>query len=175
MQALLLSKVCCVQTWGNRADALVRQAELLAEVTPAQSGDDAVGQAFAQAMQAYEKACSMTSSEQGDDLPGLLHNWGVGLRSMADLQKVSSCHRHEVAGPFSKPNNQDAFARLHSVCIVSDDHHEHHRLKHCILLNTSLRQGWWHCMSPGMRSMYVRVCKHMPSAELRQAMCNAGC
>jgi len=74
VQALLLSKVCCVQTWGNRADALVRQAELLAEVTPAQSGDDAVGQAFAQAMQAYEKACSMTSSEQGDDLPGLLHN-----------------------------------------------------------------------------------------------------
>ncbi len=82
--------VSVVQTWGNRADALVRQAELLAEVTPAQSGDDAVGQAFAQAMQAYEKACSMTSSEQGDDLPGLLHNWGVGLRSMADLQKVLS-------------------------------------------------------------------------------------
>ncbi len=84
------SAMCFVQTWGNRADALVRQAELLAEVTPAQSGDDAVGQAFEQAMQAYEKACSMTSSEQGDDLPGLLHNWGVGLRSMADLQKVLS-------------------------------------------------------------------------------------
>ncbi|DBA87568.1 TPA: hypothetical protein ACH3X1_004592 [Trebouxia sp. C0004] len=86
-------------TWGNRADALVRQAELLAEVTPAQVGGDAVGQAFAQAMQAYEKACSMTSSEQGDDLPGLLHNWGVGLRSMADLQKdaEAACNIYALA------------------------------------------------------------------------------
>lgn len=90
LQAVLLSRVCIVQTWGNRADALVRQAELLAEVTPAQLGENAVGQSFAEALQAYEKACSMTSSEQGDDLPGLLHNWGVGLRSMADLQQVLS-------------------------------------------------------------------------------------
>lgn len=40
-------------------------------------------------MQAFEAACSMTSSEQGDDLPGLLHNWGVGLSSMADQLQVS--------------------------------------------------------------------------------------
>ncbi|KAA6425736.1 MAG: hypothetical protein FRX49_04111 [Trebouxia sp. A1-2] len=86
-------------TWGNRADALVRQAELLAEVTPAQLGENAVGQSFAEALQAYEKACSMTSSEQGDDLPGLLHNWGVGLRSMADLQQdaEAACNMYALA------------------------------------------------------------------------------
>jgi hypothetical protein len=112
LQAVLLSKVCFVQTWGNRADALVRQAELLAEVTPAQSGDDAVGHAYAQAMQAYEKACSMTSSEQGDDLPGLLHNWGVGLRSMADLQKVSSCHRHELAEPSPEAKQPGCYCKV---------------------------------------------------------------
>lgn len=118
MQAVLLSNVCFVQTWGNRADALVRQAELLAEVTPAQVGDDAVGQAFAQAMQAYEKACSMTSSEQGDDLPGLLHNWGMGLHSMADLQKVLSLSHTCSCWAFLKAKQpgsicKDAFS-LHS-------------------------------------------------------------
>lgn len=76
------------QTWGNRADAMVRQAELLAEIDRGQSVGSAVGQAYGQAMDAYDRACSMTSSEQGDDLPGLLHNWGVGLRSMADHQQV---------------------------------------------------------------------------------------
>ena len=67
---------------------MVRQAELLAEIEGGQSDGSAVGQAYSQAMQAYDRACSMTSSEQGDDLPGLLHNWGVGLRSMADHQQV---------------------------------------------------------------------------------------
>ena len=76
-----------VQTWGNRADALVRQAELLGEV----GGEgNASRQAYNQAMEAYSVACSMTSSEQGDDLPGLLHNWGVGLRSMADHDQVQN-------------------------------------------------------------------------------------
>ena len=81
----MLTMSVVVQTWGNRADALVRQAELLGDV----SGEgNASRQAYNQAMEAYSVACSMTSSEQGDDLPGLLHNWGVGLRSMADHDQV---------------------------------------------------------------------------------------
>lgn len=40
-------------------------------------------------MQAFETACCMTSSEHGDDLPGLLHNWGVGLSAMAEQLNVS--------------------------------------------------------------------------------------
>ncbi|KAG2442009.1 hypothetical protein HYH02_009801 [Chlamydomonas schloesseri] len=38
---------------------------------------------FAAALAAYESACSHTDSSQGDDLPGLLCNWGAGLLSMA--------------------------------------------------------------------------------------------
>lgn len=75
-----------LQTWGNIGDALTRQGELQSE-----AGDSSAGQdAFGQAMQAFEMACSMSSSEQGDDLPGLLHNWGVGLSSMADHIMVCS-------------------------------------------------------------------------------------
>ena len=75
-----------LQTWGNKADALVRKGELLAEVKSHQTASQ---QAYSQAMEAYNTACSMSSSDQGDDLPGLLHNWGVGLCSLAEHQQVS--------------------------------------------------------------------------------------
>lgn len=35
------------------------------------------------AVQSYESSCSMTDSSAGDDLPGLLHNWGVGLHTIS--------------------------------------------------------------------------------------------
>lgn len=79
-----------MQTWGNRADAFVRQAELMAESSTAgEAGQQASRHAYAQSMEAYGTACSLTSSEQGDDLPGLLHNWGVGLASMAEHTQVT--------------------------------------------------------------------------------------
>ena len=73
-----------LQTWGNRADAFVRQAELMAEGNAGKGREQACQQAYEQGMEAYATACSLSSSEQGDDLPGLLHNWGVGLRVMAE-------------------------------------------------------------------------------------------
>lgn len=79
-----------MQTWGNRADAFVRQAELVAEGAGEQAGRESSQQAYEQGMEAYATACSLTSTEQGDDLPGLLHNWGVGLRSMAEHTAVRS-------------------------------------------------------------------------------------
>ena len=71
MRALL------VQTYSNLADAYVSIAERLASGGDAQSSQ----RAYEEAMAAYERACSLSSSEHGDDLPGLLHNWGVGLFS----------------------------------------------------------------------------------------------
>ena len=62
----------------------MRQAELMAESDAGQGREQAFEQAYQQGMEAYATSCSMSSSEQGDDLPGLLHNWGVGLRSMAE-------------------------------------------------------------------------------------------
>ena len=83
-----------MQTWGNRADALVRQAELMAESNAEQAGQGEARQVYEQGMEAYSTACSLTSSEQGDDLPGLLHNWGVGLSFIAQHAQVQlqSCH-----------------------------------------------------------------------------------
>lgn len=60
----------------------------MAECSARQGGEQASRQAYEQGMEAYATACSLSSSEQGDDLPGLLHNWGVGLRSMAEHTPV---------------------------------------------------------------------------------------
>ena len=37
------------------------------------------------ACRAYEEATSWSNSEDGDDLPGLLCNWGTGLLAMAEV------------------------------------------------------------------------------------------
>lgn len=76
-----------IQTWSNLADTLVKHAELLQEAGDAHSCTGAV---YGQAMAAYAKACSLCSSEDGDDLPGLLHNWGVGLHSLGTHAQVSN-------------------------------------------------------------------------------------
>lgn len=56
-----------------------------------ESGQVEQGQGhFREALQAYEHSCSLSDSQQGDDLPGLLHNWGVGLHSFASHTQVTS-------------------------------------------------------------------------------------
>lgn len=81
IQALQAKVLTCaatfVQTWSNLGDTLVSHAERSFD-----SGDLAASQQlYNGARQAYDRACSLSSSDQGDDLPGLLHNWGVGLHS----------------------------------------------------------------------------------------------
>ena len=74
-----------LQTWSNLADTLVARAELLDEDGDAES---CVAAVYGEAMAAYSKACMLSSSEEGDDLPGLLFNWGVGLHSLGTHAKV---------------------------------------------------------------------------------------
>ncbi len=74
-----------LQTWSNLADTLVSQAELLEQQGVA---DARVPSLYSKAMAAYGKACMLSSSEEGDDLPGLLNNWGVGLHSQGTHAKV---------------------------------------------------------------------------------------
>lgn len=50
---------------------------------------DIARQVYTNAMTQYEKACTLSNSDQGDDLPGLLHNWGVGLQSAGTKLKVN--------------------------------------------------------------------------------------
>ncbi|PSC72882.1 hypothetical protein C2E20_4035 [Micractinium conductrix] len=66
-------------TWSNLADALIQQAELCCEAGQGQAG----GALFQEAMQAYHRACSLSDAADGDDVPGLLVNWGRGLLAMA--------------------------------------------------------------------------------------------
>jgi hypothetical protein len=74
-----------VQTWSNLGDALVKRAEVLAEAGGAEAS---IGAAYSEAMAAYGRACQLSASEAGDDLPGLLHNWGVGLHSLGTHTQV---------------------------------------------------------------------------------------
>ena len=62
---------------SNLGDVLVS----LGEQQVASKQHEAARESYARAMEVYNGACSTSSSEAGDDLPGLLHNWGVGLYS----------------------------------------------------------------------------------------------
>lgn len=66
-------------TWSNLADAAVAGCRAAVE-----GGDaGAAAQLAAQAREGYAKACELSSTENGDDLPGLLANWGRGLLTIA--------------------------------------------------------------------------------------------
>lgn len=65
-------------TWNNLGDSLIQQAEF-----EAAKGDAA--QVFYRALHAYEKACALSSSENGDNLPALLCDWGAGLLAFASI------------------------------------------------------------------------------------------
>ncbi len=84
-----LAEECCHQaiareedasTYSNLGDILVQHGELLCK---AGSLTDGVSK-FTKAREAYAKACELSSSEQGDNLPGLLLNWGAGVLTAAE-------------------------------------------------------------------------------------------
>ena len=79
------TSVWSLQIWSNFGDASVSTGEQLSE-----AGQMGEGQGhYREALQAYERSCSLSDSQQGDDLPGLLHNWGVGLHSLASRAQVT--------------------------------------------------------------------------------------
>ncbi len=84
----------------NLADTLVRRAEALQEGGPGGGAPEKARAqvAYERAMAAYERACGLSSSEAGDDLPGLLHNWGVGLHSLGTHALVRGFDRDLCSG-----------------------------------------------------------------------------
>ncbi|GJP32917.1 hypothetical protein CLOM_g17500 [Closterium sp. NIES-68] len=69
---------------SNLGDCAVKMAELTCPERPASPHPwDQASPHYERAMQAYGTACSLCDARVGDDLPGLLHNWGVGLLSAA--------------------------------------------------------------------------------------------
>ena len=74
-------------TWSNLADCLVQYAQLLAEGPSLSARRSEVPEICSEAIRAYERSCSLSDSSQGDDLPGLLCNWGSGLLAIAQMTK----------------------------------------------------------------------------------------
>lgn len=74
-----------VQVASNLGDVLVS----IGEQQVASGQQEAARESYGKAMEAYSNACSTSSSEAGDDLPGLLHNWGVGLHSAGTCLQVT--------------------------------------------------------------------------------------
>ncbi|GLC42096.1 hypothetical protein PLESTM_001290900 [Pleodorina starrii] len=66
---------------------------------------------FAAAILSYEAACSMSDSSQGDDLPGLLSNWGAGLLSLAGCMQDPSSRLPLLEQAASRLGQAAAFDR----------------------------------------------------------------
>lgn len=87
--AAVPTALCCPQTLSNLGDALVALA-----CAQCQAGDAAGGsETMSRAEAAYRRACELSDSADGDDLPGLLCNWSCGLRSASQHVPVSGAAR----------------------------------------------------------------------------------
>ncbi|KAL6757494.1 hypothetical protein V8C86DRAFT_3135512 [Haematococcus lacustris] len=73
-------------TLANMGDALMQWAEASWQA----EGGNAGAQLCQQALQCYDNACQMCDSSEGDDLAGLLCNWGSGLATAAQYQDPQS-------------------------------------------------------------------------------------
>ena len=73
-----------MQTYSNLGDVLISVAERFADADEVEKARTA----YSDAMIHYDKACTMSNSDKGDDLPGLLLNWGSGLHSAGSRLKV---------------------------------------------------------------------------------------
>ncbi|GFR51857.1 hypothetical protein Agub_g14327 [Astrephomene gubernaculifera] len=69
------------------------------------------GGEFSGALAAYEAACALSDSEQGDDLPGLLCNWGAGLLSMAGCLQDPAARLPLLEAAASRLNHAASFDR----------------------------------------------------------------
>lgn len=72
------------QTWSNLGACHKEAGEVLAGEGRAQLAEEQ----YEKAVEAYGKACSLCSAAAGDDLPSLLHDWGVALYSYASYTTV---------------------------------------------------------------------------------------
>ena len=81
-----------MQTWSNLADSLIQLSQALSSTQRLQDVEEAVTRARA----AYQSSCSNSSAYEGDDLPGLLSNWGTGLATVAGLLRDAGLYEEAV-------------------------------------------------------------------------------
>lgn len=92
-----------MQTWSNLADVLIELAQALAATKRLTDAEEAVTRAHT----AYQSATSLSSSEDGDDLPGLLCNWGTGLTAVGGMLRDTGAAGNAVEAL------KEAVKRLH--------------------------------------------------------------
>lgn len=77
-----------VQVWQNLGDALIQLGKNLCESDRQHEGEEC----FREAIDAYSQSCGLSDSRKGDDLPGLLENWGIGLVTASKCVEVRNLH-----------------------------------------------------------------------------------
>ncbi|BBM99047.1 hypothetical protein MPTK1_1g18270 [Marchantia polymorpha subsp. ruderalis] len=82
--AALLSTPVDVELLVNYADCCVRRAELEVDHPSSDVQWNAIKELYELGLGAYASACANADARIGDDLAGLLHNWGSGLFSFAE-------------------------------------------------------------------------------------------
>lgn len=103
----LLSHPELVQTWSGKADALIQLGQALTECSEADVDRAALAATLAKppgwkppmqqaaraaieaGHEAYIEATSWSSSDNGDDLPGLFCNWASGLLAAGELEMAA--------------------------------------------------------------------------------------
>lgn len=86
--AALLSTPVDVELLVNYADCCVRRAELEVDHPSSDVQWNAIKELYELGLGAYASACANADARIGDDLAGLLHNWGSGLFSFAEVRPL---------------------------------------------------------------------------------------
>ncbi|KAG6544746.1 hypothetical protein Mapa_013772 [Marchantia paleacea] len=155
--ALLLTPVD-VELLVNYADCCVRRAELEVDQLAAHpSCNDrvqwnAVKELYDHGLGAYASACANADARIGDDLAGLLHNWGSGLFSIAERWPDL-----EEALNFVTTGQEKFFA---AIKFRSSD--------------TSIRNGLGECLTGFVDKLHGKADFHQRVFELLRIACDDG-
>ncbi|KAH9318919.1 hypothetical protein KI387_020688, partial [Taxus chinensis] len=121
-----------VELLTNFGDCCIKRAELaFASLNSAQTDVNqswtSANQFYERAFTAYTNACSNADVKVGDDLAGLLQNWGAGLLSFAEVLRLLEKAMNEGYGAALEidATNLDALIGLGEVCSTSRKHFLH--------------------------------------------------
>lgn len=86
-----------VELLTNVGDCCIQRAELAASSSDSSGSHlpppwDLAKQYYERGLEAYASACANADARIGDDLAGLLQNWGVGLFSVAQVNLCPFSH-----------------------------------------------------------------------------------
>uniref|UniRef100_A0A7S3VU66 Uncharacterized protein n=1 Tax=Dunaliella tertiolecta TaxID=3047 RepID=A0A7S3VU66_DUNTE len=102
-------------THSNKGDALMQLSQALWD-----AGQVLEAQVTSQsALTSYETSCSLSSSSEGDDLPGLLANWGTGLITAGKYAAELAQRTALIDAAIARLQNCAEFARCDTAPLVS--------------------------------------------------------